>query len=140
MIHRPADLRFTVSGVIIRGELAGQGGIDRGSKDVFGVIQRCQRVGEGAGGSQPRRTGGGGVAAGSSTSRAAARADKARERSFAVRFPPRANSRMPSIASRGRVSAGALASKSGSARSAQPAAQSPITRSSSRLSGIFTDV
>ena len=73
------------------------------------------------------------VATGSPTSRAAACAAQARERSCPVRLPPRAKARVPSIALRGRVSAGALASNSGSTRSAQSAAQRAIRRRSSSL-------
>lgn len=62
---------------------------------------------------------------------------QASERSFAVRLSPRAKIRMPAMASRGRVSAGAFTSNSGSTRSAQSAAQNPTSRRSSWLNIIL---
>src|SRR5512135_2787052 len=79
------------------------------------------------------------AAAGSPTSRAAACAPKARERNRAVRLPPPANSRMPSIAARGRESEPARVSNTDSALSAQSAAQPPMALSDSRLSVKYLD-
>lgn len=70
---------------------------------------------------------------GSPTSRAALWAAQARERRRAVRLPSRAKARMPSIASRGRLSEGAFASNSGSTRSTRSAAQMARSRRSSSL-------
>src|SRR5512143_2540155 len=79
------------------------------------------------------------AAAGSPASRAAACAPKARERSRAVRLPPPANSRMPSIAARGRESEPAHVSNTDSALSAQSAAQPPMALSASSLNVKYLD-
>lgn len=140
VLDRPADLLVTGddagdaagAGAVARRELAGKRHVHGLLEGVFRLVRGGQRV-DVQGRRRVARGAAAAVAAGSPTSRAAARAAKARERRCPVRFPSRAKARMPSMASRGRVSHGAFASNSGSTRSAQSAAQSPSCRRSSSL-------